>query len=237
MFFYDPGYMILTVVGMGLIFLPQLWVKNTVKEYREVPARLGISGADLARELLRKNNIHDVEVESTPGELSDHYDPSVKKVRLSEPNYHGHSIAGLAIAAHEVGHAIQHNQGYIPVVIRGKLFPLANLGSQFGPMLVMISLGLAAMSGAMPDLAWMLAWVGVIVFAMSVAFHLVTLPVEIDASTRAMEALKVGYYLKEDELPGAKKVLTAAAATYVATALYSLMQLAYWVFRVMNSRR
>lgn len=234
---YDPGFMLLSLVGMGLVFLPQVWVKNTVATYRDHMGRAGLNGAELARRLLTEAGIHNVVVEATPGELSDHYDPQAYAVRLSDDNYYGSHVAGLAIAAHEVGHAIQHSQGYAPVVIRSQLAPLAGLGSQLGPLLLMVSLGLGVASGAMPAFAMSITWLGIIIFGLAVAFHLVTLPVELDASRRAMLILADGGYLTDEELPGAKKVLTAAAMTYVATALYSLMQLLYWVFRVMNARQ
>jgi Zn-dependent membrane protease YugP len=236
-FFGDPIYLILMVVGMGLVFLPQLWVKNTYNAFSEVPSARGLTGAEVARAMLQEHGIANVTVEAVPGELSDHYDPSHHAVRLSEANYYGRSIAGVAVAAHEVGHAIQHAKGYVPVVIRSSMVPLVNIGSQMGPLLLMISFTLGAMGTIMPSWAYMLAWVGVIMFAMATAFHLVTLPVELDASGRALKALSNSNYLMADEMPGARKVLTAAAFTYVAAALYSLMQLLYYVFRLLNARR
>jgi Zn-dependent membrane protease YugP len=138
---YDPGFMLLSLVGMGLVFLPQVWVKNTVATYRDHMTRTKLNGAELARRLLTEAGIHNVVVEATPGELSDHYDPQAYAVRLSDDNYYGSHVAALAIAAHEVGHAIQHAQGYAPVVIRSQLAPLAGLGSQFGPHITHIITG------------------------------------------------------------------------------------------------
>ncbi|MFN8615375.1 MAG: zinc metallopeptidase [Vampirovibrionales bacterium] len=233
---HDPTYMMLSLVGMALVFLPQLWVKSTVAKYREVPIRSQLTGADLAQEILRHNGISHVAVQAIEGELTDHYDPGAKAVRLSADNYYGRSVTALAIAAHECGHAIQHDKGYVPVVIRGAMWPLVGLGSQLGPLLLMIGIGMGAAQAAGPSLSALIAWVGVGAFAASVAFHLVTLPVEFDASGRALAILSNNGYLSSDEMPGAKKVLTAAAMTYVATALYSLMELVYWVFRLMGSR-
>jgi Zn-dependent membrane protease YugP len=236
--FYDPGYMLITLVGAGLSFLPQMWVMNTVRRYVQEPTEARQTGAEIAREILNSQGVSNVAIEQVAGELSDHYDPSARAVRLSSDIYHGRSISAAAIAAHEVGHALQHATGYYPVVLRSAMVPAVNLGSQLGPILLMISLGLGATSHAMPAWAETMAWLGVLLFGASCAFHIVTLPVEINASMRAVKILADGRYLTTTEVPGAKKVLTAAAFTYVATALYSLIQLLYFVFRLMgNSRR
>lgn len=237
MFFYDPSYMMVMIVGAVLVFLPQMWVQGTYNKFKDVPTARGKTGAQVAEEILRDNGVHNVAVEVSHGVLSDHYDPMSKKVRLSEENYYGSSVAGVAVAAHEVGHAIQHATGYFPVVARGAMFPVVNIGSQLGPLLFFISVGMGATSHAMPDWAWTLAWVGVALFGAAVLFHVITLPVEINASMRAVKILNNGHYLTSTELPGAKKVLTAAAFTYVAAALYALIQLLYFVFRLLNSRR
>ncbi len=237
MFFYDPGYIMVMIIGAILVFLPQMWVKKTYGTFRKVRASGGLTGAEVALRLLRDNGVHDVDVEMVPGELADHYDPGAKKVRLSPDNYHGDSVAGVAIAAHEVGHAIQHATGYYPVVLRSAMVPAVNLGSQLGPLLLIVALALGAGSQMMPDWAWYLAWIGVLLFGSAVAFHVVTLPVEINASMRAVRILADGRFLTTNEMPGAKKVLTAAAFTYVAVALYSLIQLLYFVMRLLGSRR
>ncbi|MBX2859845.1 MAG: zinc metallopeptidase [Vampirovibrio sp.] len=238
MFYYDPGYMMIMLLGGVLTFLPQMWVKNTYTKFKDVPAGAGYTGVDLAKKILQDHQVYDVDVEMVGGELSDHYDPTQKKVRLSQDIYRGQSVSSLAIAAHEVGHALQHATGYYPVVMRSALVPAVNIGSKFGPWLLMIALGLGAASGFMPDWAWLLAWLGVLMFGASVLFHMVTLPVEINASMRAVKILEDGRYLTTDaEVSGAKKVLTAAAFTYIAVALYSLIQLFYWIMRVMGSRR
>jgi uncharacterized protein len=236
-FMSDPIYMVVMGVGSLLVFLPQMWVKKTVESYSQVPASRGFSGAQVAEALLRENQVYDVGVEMVEGVLSDHYDPSAKKVRLSRDNYFGQTVSGVAIAAHEVGHAIQHATGYYPIVVRGALAPVVNIGSQLGPMLFFVSIGITASGALMPDWAWALAWLGVLLFGTAVVFHIITLPVEINASMRALKIISGSHYLTETELPGAKKVLTAAAFTYVAAALYSLIQLLYFVFRLLNSRR
>jgi Zn-dependent membrane protease YugP len=235
MFFGDPLYMVVMLVGAALVFLPQLWVKSTVAKHSEEAA--SYTGREVAERILANEGLHNVRVEATPGELSDHYDPTARAVRLSEANYYGRSVAGIAIAAHEVGHALQHAHGYYPVVLRSALVPAVNIGSQLGPMLFFISLGMGATSQVMPDWAWTMAWVGVALFGSAVLFHMVTLPVEINASARALKILNTGGFVTASQLPGARQVLTAAAFTYVAAALYALIQLLYFVFRLMNARR
>lgn len=234
---FDPLGLLVTAVGAAMVFLPQLWVKSTYNRFRAIQAAGSLTGAQIARQMLEQHRIHDVRVEETPGELSDHYDPGAKAVRLSPDNYRGHSIAAATIAAHEVGHAIQHNTGYFPVVLRSQLAPLFGFGSQFGPLLIMAAFFLNLGMGFAPEFAFQIGMAGVALFALSVLFHIVTLPVEIDASARAMRVLKSSHFLTQSELPGARKVLTAAAMTYVSVALYSLMELAYYIFRLTSSRR
>lgn len=236
MFFHDPLYMVIMLVGGALVFLPQLWVKNTVTKFSEVRTARGSSGQVVARRILDEHGLRDVPVEMVDGFLSDHYDPGQRVVRLSPEVYQGSSVASVAVAAHECGHAIQHAKGFYPVVLRSSLVPLANLGSQMGPLLLMLAvfLGLGSKMGGM---GFYVALAGVALYGLAVAFHFVTLPVELDASGRALKVLQGNYYLNQDELAGAKKVLTAAAFTYVATALYALMELLYWVFRLLGSRR
>lgn len=236
MFFHDPLYLVIMVLGMALVFIPQMWVKKTVAKFSEVRTSRGTTGQDVARRILDEHGLRNVPVEMVEGFLSDHYDPSQKVVRLSTDVYMGSSVASVAVAAHECGHAIQHAKGFYPVVVRSSLVPLANLGSQMGPILLMIAvfLGLGSQAGGM---GFYVAVAGVTLYGMAVAFHFVTLPVELDASGRALKVLQTNHYLTNDEMSGAKKVLTAAALTYVATAMYALMELMYWVFRLMGARR
>ena len=232
---FDSSYMILIVFGLVLTALPQLWVKNTYKKYTKVPAKMGLTGADIARKILAENNIADVSVESTPGELSDHYDPSKKVVRLSENIYSGRTVSAASIAAHEVGHAIQDNRGYYPMKIRAGLFPAVNFGQTLGPWLMII--GIMLRSSAHFGFGDEIAILGLMFYASVFLFQVVTLPVEINASQRALRALVDGGYLAEgEEISGGKRVLTAAACTYIAAALYSLLELAYWAWRVFGSR-
>jgi len=229
--------MLLMLVGMALVFVPQMWVKNTVARFSEVGTAQRLSGRSVAQSILSEHGLGHVSIEMVEGELSDHYDPEAKAVRLSPDVYSGHSIASVAVAAHECGHAIQHAKGYYPVVIRSSMVPLVNFGSNLGPLLIMGAVMLGAFSHAAPSLSITIAWAGVLLYGLAVAFHFVTLPVELDASGRALKVLETHNYLTREEMGGAKKVLTAAAFTYIATALYALMQLLYYVFRLLNSRR
>lgn len=235
--FHDPTYLILMGVGFLLSFAPQMWVKNTVGQFSEVRTQRGYRGRDVAQQILRENGLHNVEVEMVEGFLSDHYDPQSRTVRLSPDVYQGDSVASVAVAAHECGHAIQHAKGYFPVVVRSAMAPVVGFSGNMGPWLIMIAMALGATSHLGSSWAWMMAWLGVILYGTAVAFHVVTLPVELDASGRALKVLETHAYLNSEEMGGAKKVLTAAAFTYIASALYALMELIYWVMRLTGSRR
>lgn len=205
---------------MILVAYAQWKVRSAFKKYSSIGSMSGISGAETARRILRENDIYDVAVEEVGGSLSDHYDPSDKVVRLSSENFHGHHLAGLAVAAHEVGHALQHAQGYYPLNLRHAILPVANLGSQLGMPLIMAGMIFGVLG---------LVNVGVLFFAGAVLFQVVTLPVEFNASSRAMKLLANGGYLAGDEVPSARKVLNAAALTYVAATAAAVLQLIYYV--------
>jgi Zn-dependent membrane protease YugP len=237
MFFYDPLYLLVIGAGMLLAFVPQMWLKNVFAQFSETATSRRQTGAEVARAILNANGLTHVTVEPVEGVLSDHYDPGAKAVRLSHDNYYGASIASVAVAAHEVGHAIQHAKSYTPLVLRSSMAPVVGIGSQMGPILLMVALMMGATSQFMPDWAILLAWLGVVLYGAAVLFHFVTLPVELNASSRATTLLASGHYLTPQEMPGAKKVLTAAAFTYVAAALYALMQLIYFIWRIMMSSR
>lgn len=212
-FLFSPFFLIpIILVGWA-----QMRVRSAFKKYSQVPSMARLSGAETARRILSEQGIYDVGVEETGGSLSDHYDPSSKVVRLSSDNFHGHHLAGLAVAAHEVGHAIQHANGYLPLNLRHAILPVANLGSSLGfPMVI----------GGMLFGFTGLIDIGILFFAGAVIFQLVTLPVEFNASSRAMAILSQGY-LAGDEVSSAKKVLNAAAMTYVAAAATAVMQLVH----------
>ncbi|MEK7349041.1 MAG: zinc metallopeptidase [Candidatus Eisenbacteria bacterium] len=219
--FWDPT-MILLIPGVILAFYAQMKVQSTYKKYSEIAAVNGRTGKDIAEMILQRNGIGNVVVEVGQGFLSDHYDPIHKKVRLSPHNYHEASISGVAVAAHEVGHAIQHAEGYAPLRFRTTIFPLANIGSSLswifiiGGLMFLPGLKIAGVS---------LLDVGIVLFSFGVLFQLVTLPVEFDASKRALVQLNTLGLVAPQEQAGAKKVLDAAALTYVAAATAAILSL------------
>jgi len=230
MFYMSPEYMLLSLIGMALVFIPQMLVMGTYKKFAKVQAANNLTGADVAKNILKYAGINNVEVVPVQGQLSDHYDPSQKVVRLSEDIYYGKSISSYGIAAHEVGHAMQDFQGYLPMKLRAGIFPAVQAGQMLGPFLLMAGLGLRYVAGfgGFTDL---IALTGIALYGAVVVFHIVTLPVEFNASFRAIKVLADGGYLVDNnEVNGAKAVLSAAALTYVATALYALMELLYWVW-------
>lgn len=224
---FDPIYWLVIAVGLGLGLLATLRMKAAVAHYSAIGTRSGFTGAQVARAILQANGIADVAVETTPGRLTDHYDPTTKTLRLSESVYGERSVAAVGIAAHEVGHAIQHATGYAPLKFRSAWVPVAGFGSNLGIWVIVA----AAMMGGVAH-APILSWLGLGLFATSTVFTLVTLPVEFDASRRAMVTLQHSGVLGADELPGARTVLNAAAMTYVAAFVSSLLVLLYWAMRL-----
>jgi Zn-dependent membrane protease YugP len=220
--FFDPLYLLVMVPGMLLSLWASMRVKSTFKRYSQVGSRSGLSGADAARELLRRQKIEGVRVEPVDGFLSDHYDPSSRTLRLSPDVYHGRSLASLGVAAHEAGHAIQHAHDYGPLRFRSLVVRPAMLGSNLG--MIVMGLGLALQFSGM-------VWLGVVMFSAFVVFTLVTLPVEFNASSRAVVALVDGNIITREEAVDTKKVLDAAALTYVAAAISAIMQLLYFLWR------
>ena len=237
MFFMSPEYMVISIIGLAFVFIPQMLVMSTYKKFAKVKASTNLTGADVAKSILQNAGIHDVKVVSTTGELSDHYDPTQKVVRLSEDIYYGNSISSYGIAAHEVGHAIQDNRGYLPMKIRAGIFPAVQTGQMLGPILIMAGLGLRYFMG-MGEFTSIIALTGIALYGSVVLFQIVTLPVEFNASFRAVRALADGGYLVDKKEVGqASTVLTAAAFTYVAAALYALIELLYWLWVFFGSRR
>jgi len=220
MMMFDPISITIMVVTGALSLWAQARVKSAYHRNAQIATRSGMTGADIARLMMRNENINDVELEVIPGELTDHYDPRAKVVRLSQAVYHGNSIASLGIAAHEVGHVIQHAHGYAPMHLRSIVYPVASIGSGLGPWLVV-----AGIVMQFPGLLW----AGVFLFAAATAFTVVTLPVEFNASSRALHALEYGNVLLPDEMKGARQVLNAAALTYVAAAVTSILWLLHYV--------
>jgi Zn-dependent membrane protease YugP len=214
-FLFDPTFIII-IPAIVLVMYAQSNVKSIFNKYSHVYSNLGMTGAELAERILRRNGIYDVQVTTSNGYMTDHYDPRHKIVRLSSNIYSGRSITALGVAAHEVGHAIQHNEGYMPLSLRNSIVPLANIGSQMAFPLLFIGLILGFPS---------LAQIGVIVFMFAVLFQLLTLPVEFNASKRAVAILTNEGYVTGEEEKGIKKVLNAAALTYVAATAMAVLQL------------
>ncbi len=228
MFWFDPLYLILTMPALLLAIYAQWQVRTAYQKYSRVPNERGISGYQAAQELLNANGLYGIDIEGVPGNLSDHYDPKGKVLRLSPDVANGRSIASMAIVAHEVGHAVQDKQGYAMMRFRSTLVPAANLGSTLGIWLAFGGL-VFRLSG--------LAWLGVALFSAAVLFTLVTLPVELNASSRALTMLRQTNLLSQHDLKGAKSVLRAAALTYVAALAQAVMQLLYLVLLLSGGRR
>lgn len=233
MFFLDTFSIMLILPAMALAFWAQSQVKGNYHKYSQVRSRKGLTGAEVAQTLLSQNGIKDVTVERIKGELTDHYDPRSKVIRLSDGIYSSTSVAALSIAAHEAGHAVQHDVNYTPLAVRSAILPLATIGSNAGMWLFMIGIILAGFAGDAFSNEIMLA--GIILFSCAVLFQLVTLPVEFNASKRAVDMLQEYNMLDETEIPSAKKVLNAAALTYVAAATMALAHLLRFI--LIYSRR
>lgn len=213
MFFFWDFFLLPAV----LVTLYAQWkINSTYNKYSKVPSKRGMTGADVARYILNKNGLYDIPIELVGGQLSDHYDPRARVVRLSPDVYHGTSLASLGVAAHEVGHAVQHDTGYMPLYIRNTVIPVTQIGSYAAIPIFFIGIFMSSES---------LVNIGILLFAAIVFFQLVTLPVEYNASRRAIATLGEEGILDASELDGTKKVLSAAAMTYLAAALMAVMQL------------
>jgi uncharacterized protein len=218
----------LIFLALGISIWAQFKVKGNFKKWSEVQTRTGLSGAEAARRILNSNGLYDVPIEIVPGTLSDHYDPIKRAVRLSESVYYGRSIAAISVATHEVGHAIQHQQSYTALVLRHRIFPIANIASGVAPFLFLGGMFLQQLS---------LIGIGILFFSAAVAFQLITLPVEFDASKRARNLMLAEGILYNEEERGVKKVLNAAALTYVAGALMALFELIKFVMIFMQGNQ
>ena len=230
MMFFDPFYWVVIGAGMLLSMWASARVKGTFAKFSKVRSGSGLTGAQVAQRILQANNIHDVKIEPVRGKLTDHYDPRSKTLRLSEPVYGQSSLSALGVAAHEVGHAIQHAEGYAMLAFRSWWLPVANTGSGLSMIVLIIAAVMGGAQGA--GLGAGLALLGVALFATTTLFTLVTLPVEFDASKRALLSLEKGGIMPASELAGARKVLNAAGMTYVAAFITSLLTLLYWAWRL-----
>ncbi len=216
MFYMDQYYFILILPAMIIAMIAQSKVQSSFQKYSRHASRRGITGAQAARRILDAYGLNHVQIQHISGNLSDHYDPTANVVRLSDSVYGSTSIASIGVAAHEVGHAIQHAQGYFPIKVRTAIIPITNLGSNLSMPLLLAGIIFSAPS---------LINLGIILFSTMTVFQLVTLPVEFNASSRALAILERDYILEDDELEGAKNVLSAAAMTYVAALITSAAQL------------
>jgi uncharacterized protein len=214
-FYFDSTWLIL-IPGILLAMLAQAKVNNAFNKYSQIKSSIGMVASTAARRMLDQNELNHVQIRLAQGKLSDNYDPRSKTLNLSQSVHDSTSLAALAVAAHEAGHAIQHSRHYAPMAFRSALVPVANIGSYAAWPLLIAGLVLSIQP---------LVYIGVGVFALSVLFQLVTLPVEFDASRRGLEMLRDGGYLAEEEVAGARKVLSAAAMTYLAATLMAILQL------------
>lgn len=215
--FFDPT-MILVLIGAALSMWASARVNSTFQKYSRVRSMTGMTGAEAARRLLNSQGIYDVSIEAISGQLTDHYDPRTKTLRLSEPVYQSTSVSAIGVAAHECGHAIQDNVNYAPLKLRGAFVPVVNLGSQLSWPLILIGLLIGGMGSTMVN-------IGIWMFVLVVLFQLITLPVELNASRRAVVLLDQTGILHGEEVGQTRKVLGAAALTYVAAAAASILQL------------
>lgn len=219
--------LLLLIPAVALSIYAQIKVKSTYKKYSKTHAASGITGAQASRQLLDREGLGDVAIEEVPGELSDHYDPRKRVLRLSKGVARSDSLAALGVAAHETGHAVQHANKYVPMRIRSAVVPAASFGSSAGPIIFIVGLFMSGFQELMT--------LGIVLFTAAVVFQIVTLPVEFDASSRAMKLLQTNGMVVSNEVDGAKKVLRAAALTYVAAALMSILMLVRMVLISRNS--
>ena len=229
-YYYDSYYMIgylLVIVGAIIMALAQMKVSSAYNKYSRIENSRHLTGRDVAYEILNQHGLSDVQIYEVKGHLSDHYNPSNLTLNLSSEIYHGTSIASLAVAAHECGHALQHQEGYKPLTFRNMIVPVCNISQTIGWIAILLGLFIGKSS---------ISWLGVLLMSLMLLFQIVTLPVEFDASSRALSILN-DRYLTEDEYPGAKKMLTAVALTYVATMLSTLLSLLRIVLMVMSRDR
>jgi len=221
------------LLAFGLSIWAQFRVSGTFNRWSEVPASSGLTGYEAARRMLDRHGLYDVKIEPVQGTLSDHYDPIHKVVRLSEPVYGSRSISAISVACHEVGHAIQHSVSYPMLVLRHRMFPLVNFASGVAPFLILAGLIFGGLGSVFGSTVFML---GIIFFAAAVAFQVVTLPVEFDASNRARQLMIAEGFITNPEEHGVAKVLNAAALTYVAATIISVLQLLKFIMIFLSSQ-
>jgi uncharacterized protein len=228
-FMLGPNYIILMLSAMAIGGLAQYFVKSSYRRWSQVPLATNKTGAEVARAMLDQAGLNDVRVEPIGGQLTDNYDPRDRVLHLSQGVYDGRSVAAAGIASHEAGHAVQHARAFAPATVRSALVPVANLGSQGAWIVIMAGIFLSAYGVIAPSMGSALITLGCGLFGLAVLFQVVTLPVEFDASRRAMASLSANLFLPPEQVAGARRVLTAAAMTYVAATLVSVMYLVYYL--------
>ena len=227
-FYMDYWYLILVVPTIIIALVAQYRVKSTFNKYSKQASRMGISAAEITRRILDSNGLFNISVERINGSLTDHYDPKNNVIRLSDAVYNSSSIAAIGVAAHEAGHAVQHSEKYLPIKIRNSIIPIANFGSSFAPIIIIFGI----LFSFEP-----LIWTGIILYSAIALFQLVTLPVEFNASGRALKTLYSMGILAEDEVSGARRVLSAAAMTYVAALITTLANLLRFILLARGRNR
>ena len=234
MFYIDWLYIILVLPPMLFAMWASFKVNSTFKKYSVIPTVRGMTGAEAARRILFESGVYDVKIEHVGGNLTDHYDPKSKVLRLSDATYNNSSAAAVGVAAHEAGHAIQHARNYVPLKLRNAIVPVTNIGSRLAFPLILVGILLSAVA---PYYAY-IAYAGVACFGLVTLFQLLTLPTEFNASKRAIRCIRDAGVLEKSEIKGAKKVLTAAAMTYVAALAVSFAQLLrFFLMVALNTRR
>lgn len=235
--FFNPGYWLFMLPAIALALYAQWKVSSTYRKYSEVRNAQGLTGADVARILMRNEGLDYVGVETIPGNLTDHYDPRGKIMRLSSGSSQMSSVAAMAVVAHELGHAQQDKQGYFWLQLRSGIVGIANIGSNFGVLLIFVGLMLGAAAGRGGSFGWTLAVVGLVLMSAAVVFSLITLPVELNASSRAREMLARNGLVTAQEAKDVSSMLNAAALTYVAAAAQSVLQLLYFASLLFGGSR
>jgi Zn-dependent membrane protease YugP len=235
--FYNPVFLCLMMVLLLLGFIAQAGVQSKFRQYAKVRTMRGLTGAQVARQILDVNGLYDVTIEEAGGFLTDHYDPSRRILRLSSEVARTPSVAAAGVAAHEAGHALQHANGYAPLKLRTFMVPAVQFGSWLGPIIIISGLSLDFISRNLGVMGYYLAWLGVGVYALVALFSVITVPVELDASARAKRLLYQYDILDKQELAGVNSVLNAAAWTYVIAALSALLELSRWIFILLGRRR
>lgn len=227
-YYFDSLYLLIAGISLVIMLSAQILVKSRYSKYSKIPNSRGLTGAQAAKSVLEANGVYDVRIEQVSGQLTDHYDPKNNVIRLSEGVYSSNSVAAVGIAAHEAGHAVQYAKSYFPIKVRTAIIPLVRIGPTIGILMMII--------GAFINMFNLIVW-GIVLFGLTFVFQFVTLPVEFNASRRALVAIREGHLLDDEGFTGAKKVLTAAALTYVAAMIQSLLTLLYYATRFLGNRR